>query len=189
MGLEFDWDLGTHPILAWRWRPQLFPRGGDERDPARNDSALGVYAIFPHSPVAVKTVKYVWSGTAPAGTTGSASRGLTRMLVLRADQTTGGNWVEESVNVAQDYRRLFGDAPKQPRGIALLTDADDTKSAGVGDYTDFRICPAAEPPTAQKRRPPAARPAAVKERTPPVDRPTRQPLPATPVAAPTVEVR
>jgi hypothetical protein len=142
IGREFDWDLEAHPVLAWQWRPQLLPAGADERDSRRNDSVLGVYAVFPHSPVSVKALKYVWSAVAPAGATATASLGLTRMLVLRSGPPEGGGWVEETVNVAQDYRRLFGEAPKQPRGIALLTDADDTRSAAVGDYTDFRVCSA-----------------------------------------------
>jgi Protein of unknown function (DUF3047) len=180
IGREFAWDLREHPVLAWKWRPQLFPNGADERDASRNDSALGVYAVFPHSPVSAKTVKYVWSAAAPAGTTATASRGLTRMLVLRSGKPDGTGWVEESADVARDYRRLFGDVPGQPRGIALLTDADDTKGAAVGDYTDFRICGAPEQPAARKPAKPAAtkppartpRPAArVEERTPPVDRP------------------
>jgi hypothetical protein len=194
IGREFDWNLEAFPVLAWKWRPQLFPHGADERESGRNDSPLGVYAVFPHSRVSVKTVKYVWSGQAPAGATSTASRGLTRMLVLRSGERTGAAWVEESVNVAQDYRRLFGEAPAQgPRGIALLTDADDTKSAAVGDYGDFRVCaatkpevtkpatpaaPPAKPPKPTVRRqekpqatPSGARSATVEERTPPVDRP------------------
>ena len=148
IGKEFDWDIKTFPVLAWKWRPQLFPHGADERESGKNDSALGVYAVFPHSPVAVKTVKYVWSGTVPAGTTASASRGLTRMVVLRSGEQASAGWVQETVNVARDHGRLFGKTPKQPRGIALLTDADDTKGAAVGDYTDFRVCPAEESPAA-----------------------------------------
>lgn len=150
IGKEFDWDLQAHPVLAWKWRPRLLPSGADERDSRRNDSVLGVYAVFPHSPVSVKTLKYVWSGVAPVGATATASRGLTRILVLRSGQPENGGWVEEAVNVALDYRRLFGQAPKQPRGVALLTDADDTKSAAVGDYADFRVCSAPEPPAARK---------------------------------------
>lgn len=142
MGKEFEWDLGTHPVLAWKWRPQVFPAGSDERESARNDSVLGVYAVFPHSPFSVKTVKYVWSLAAPVGTTASASMGLTRMLVLRSGAPRDAGWVEEAVNVARDYQRLFGEAPKPPRGIAVLTDADDTKSRAVGDYAAFRVCPA-----------------------------------------------
>jgi len=123
----------------------------------------------------------VWSAVVPVGTTATASLGLTRMLVLRSGKPEGAGWAEESVDVARDYRRLFGDAPRQPRGIALLTDADDTKSAAVGDYTDFRICPAPEQPAARKpTRPAATKPPAraprpvvsrVEKRTPPVDRP------------------
>jgi hypothetical protein len=186
IGQEFDWDLETFPVLAWKWRPQLLPHGADEREPGKNDSVLGVYAVFPHGPVAVKTVKYVWSGTVPAGTTASASRGLTRMVVLRSGERANAGWVQETVNVAHDYGRLFGEPPKPPRGIALLTDADDTKGAAVGDYTDFRVCPAEAAPAAQpetgktpapaKRAKPAAakrveKPRAVQERTPPIDRP------------------
>jgi hypothetical protein len=48
--------------------------------------------------------------------------------------------VEERVNVADDYRRLFRDqtVPKAA-GIAVLTDADDTNSVAEGDYADFRL--------------------------------------------------
>jgi hypothetical protein len=199
VGKEFDWDLEAFPALAWKWRPQLFPHGADERDSARNDSVLGVYAVFPHSPVAVKTVKYVWSATVPAGTTASASRGLTRMIVIRSGERVDGKWVQETANVAQDYARLFGEPPKQPRGVALLTDADDTKNAAAGDYADLRVCaaegatssqqedarPAPKAPTptpakpakpaggkrAEKPQAPAKPAAVVEERTPPVDRP------------------
>jgi Protein of unknown function (DUF3047) len=190
IGKEFDWDLEALSVLAWKWRPQIVPSGADERDSRRNDSVLGVYVVFPHTPVSVKALKYVWSAIAPAGTTATASRGLTRTLVLRSGPS-GGGWVEETVNVAQDYRRLFGEAPKPPRGIALLTDADDTKSAAVGDYADFRVCstpesppaPKASRPTAIKRPTRPAPPAVGRERTPPVDRPVNRPVAAWPPPA------
>ena len=140
MGKEFAWDLTRHPILTWRWRPQVFPTGADEREEKRNDSVLGVYAVFPHGPMSVKTVKYIWSLLAPVGTTASASFGLTRMIVLRSGKPADLEWVAETVNVAEDYQRLFNERPPRPRGIAVLTDADNTKSRAVGDYTDFRVC-------------------------------------------------
>jgi hypothetical protein len=142
MGLEFDWDLASHPVLAWMWRPREFPSGADERQGGKNDSVLGVYAVFPHTPMTVKTVKYVWSTRAPVGATASASRGLTRMRVLRSGKAESTAFVREAVSVAEDYQRLFGDAPAGPKGIAVLTDADDTKSRAVGDYAGFRVCAA-----------------------------------------------
>jgi Protein of unknown function (DUF3047) len=49
--------------------------------------------------------------------------------------------VEERVNVLQDWQAAFKESqtPK-PGGIAVLTDADDTKSTAAGDYANFRAC-------------------------------------------------
>ena len=137
--LEREWDLAEYPVLAWRWRPRVFPEGSDERNGRTNDSALGVYVGFPRAAMAVRSLKYVWSRVAPVGTQASASAGFTRMLVLRSGEASTG-WVEQRVNVADDYRNLFGGEPGRPRGIGILTDADDTKSTAEGDYADFRLC-------------------------------------------------
>jgi hypothetical protein len=135
------WDLEQYPVLAWSWRPVEFPAGADERTSKKNDSALAVYAVFPHSPVTVKSVKYVWSGVVPKGTHLKDSKGLTQVQVLETGTARKGEWVEERVNVREDYKKYFGDSevPK-PAGIAVLTDADDTKSSAQGDYANFRTC-------------------------------------------------
>ncbi len=138
---QYEWDLTTHPVLAWSWRVHEFPSGADERNTKTNDSALGVYAVFPHSPVSVKSVKYIWSERVPVGTHLTSSRGLTQVRVLRSGAEGKGEWVEERVNVLEDYRRYFGETemPK-PLGIAVLTDSDDTRSSAQGDYGNFGVC-------------------------------------------------
>lgn len=138
--IEREWDLKEYPDLAWRWRPRTFPEGSDERNAGTNDSALGVYVGFPRAAVAVRSLKYVWSRVAPVGTQASASAGFTRMLVLRSGGGQPGKWIEERVHIAEDYRKLFGSDPGKPRGVGVLTDADDTKSIAEGDYADFRLC-------------------------------------------------
>ena len=137
----YEWDLTIRPVLAWSWRPQEFPEGADERDPKTNDSVLAVYAVFPHSPWSVRSVKYVWSARVPPGTRLTSSHGLTQVQVLRSGTEDKGAWVEERVNVLEDYRRYFGDTGvPTPSGIAVLTDADDTRSRARGDYANFRVC-------------------------------------------------
>ena len=135
-----EWDLHEHPVLAWRWRPVAFPPKSDEREAKTNDSALAVYVAFPHSPVSVKSLKYVWSRVVPGGTLLESSGGLTKVRVLRAGGEVG-DWREEKVNVLEDYRQRFGEkeAPKAA-GVGVLTDADDTRSEAKGDYADFRLC-------------------------------------------------
>jgi hypothetical protein len=141
MGHEFEWDLEANPVLRWRWRPRLFPAGADERDPHRNDSVLAVYVVFGNR-VTGTAVKYVWSRAVPAGT--ALPSGRARVIVLRSGAPSGDGWIDESVDVPRDYARLFGEAPRSnPRGVAVLTDADQTHSRAIGDYGPFQICPPA----------------------------------------------
>ena len=140
-GREVAWNLDAYPLLTWSWRPVEFPKGSDERRSRSNDSAVSVYAVFPNSPVSVKSVKYVWSRVAPVGTHLTSSAGNTQVRILRTGADRAGQWTEEQVNVREDYQKFFGgsDVPR-PAGIAVLTDSDDTKSSARGDYASFRVC-------------------------------------------------
>jgi len=137
----YEWDPKTHPMLVWSWRPVEFPAGSDERQSKANDSAVSVYAVFPHTPWSVKTIKYIWSAVVPVGTRLSSSAGLTQALVIRNGTDRKGGWTEERVNIFEDYKKFFDEAetPKAS-GIAVLTDSDDTKSTAQGDYANFRLC-------------------------------------------------
>jgi hypothetical protein len=137
-----QWDLTTHPVLAWSWRPREFPRGGDERASNTNDSALAVYMAVPYSRVrGPKAVKYIWSEKVPVGTRLSSNTGLTQVRVLRSGPSPKEGWVDERVNVRDEWKAAFkeSETPK-PGGIAVLTDADDTRSAAAGEYANFRAC-------------------------------------------------
>ena len=138
-----SWNLATHPVLAWSWRPRRFPTGADERQPATNDSALAVYMGVPHSKIrGPKAVKYIWSEKVPAGTRLSSNQGLTQVRVLRhGPPASKDGWVEERVNVRDDWKAAFEEsATPKAAGIAVLTDADDTRSTAAGDYANFRAC-------------------------------------------------
>ena len=138
---QYEWDPKAYPMLAWSWRPIEFPAGSDERQSKTNDSAVSVYAVFPHTAWSVKTLKYIWSAVVPVGTRLSSSAGLTQILVIRNGTGRKGGWTEERVNILEDYRKFFDEAetPKAS-GIAVLTDSDDTKSTAQGDYANFRLC-------------------------------------------------
>jgi hypothetical protein len=137
-----EWNLDEYPILAWRWRPVEFPKGGDERQSATNDSVLAVYFLVPYSSIrGPRALKYIWSELVPTGTRLESNMGLTKVRVLRSGTSGKGAWTEERVDVRADYLAAFElKAAPTPGGIAVLTDADDTKSSATGDYADFRAC-------------------------------------------------
>ena len=139
-----SWNLASHPVLAWSWRLRQFPTGADERKPETNDSALAVYMAVPHSKIrGPKAVKYVWSEKVPVGTRLSSNNGLTQVRVLRSGPPASKDaWMDERVNVLEDWQASFKESEtRKVGGIAVLTDADDTRSTAAGDYANFRACP------------------------------------------------
>ena len=138
---EHQWNLDEYPVLAWSWRPRRFPNGADERT-GKNDSVLSLYMLVPYSRVrGPRAVKYVWSAAVPEGTRLESNGGLTQVRVLRTGSDPRDEWTEERVNVRDDFRAFFEEqTTPTPAGIAVLTDADDTGSRAIGDYTDVRAC-------------------------------------------------
>ena len=141
IGKEFSVDPHQWPYLTWRWRVHRLPVGGDERIRDRNDSAAGVYVVFRRgwpSPLR-HTLKYVWS--ASKGLKGKTLRGLVNpnsFYIVLEDATSPRNqWIQETVNVLEDYRRLFHKDPPEVLGIGVLTDGDNTQSEAWADYDDF----------------------------------------------------
>ena len=138
---EKAWNLDEYPVLAWSWRPRQFPNGADERT-GKNDSVLSVYLLVPYSRIrGPQAVKYIWSAVVPVGTRLESNGGLTQVRVLRTGNAPSDAWVDERVNVRDDWKSYFSEQKTPtPAGIAVLTDADDTDSRAIGDYANFRAC-------------------------------------------------
>lgn len=137
-----EWDANEYPVLSWRWRPTVLPEGGDERIRSRNDSSVAVYVVLDQNFIGVpKTLKYVWSTTAPVGTHYRREGiGRPHVIVLESGEEKLGQWVEESVDVHADYVRIFGKKPpRKAVGIGILTDGNATGSDSQGDYDDFVV--------------------------------------------------
>jgi hypothetical protein len=139
---KVSWKLRDYPVLTWRWRVRTLPVNADERLTPRNDSAAGLYVVFSQNWLGIpKQIKYVWSTTLPVGTVADRRMvGRPRVLVLRSGASRLGEWVTERVNLYDDYRRIWGGEPDEKTvGIAILTDADATRSYAEADYADIVV--------------------------------------------------
>jgi hypothetical protein len=141
IGYEKKWELGEFPILRWRWRAQKFPEGTNEQKKSGNDSVLAVYVGFggwldPHA------IKYIWSDTLPLGIIfDSPHSSKTKVIVVRSGRAQTEEWITEERNLLADSKKILAIREKPPlaRGIAVLTDSDNTNSWAVGDYDDITI--------------------------------------------------
>jgi hypothetical protein len=140
IGYDRPWALKEYPVLEWQWRAVKFPDNSDERKKVAADSVLGLYVAFGQWPF-IKSIKYVWSDTIPEGETfNSPFYSSAKIIVIRSGRAQAGSWVTERRDVLADYQRLFKDRqPPVARGIAILTDADNTRSLAIGDYAEIRV--------------------------------------------------
>jgi hypothetical protein len=140
IGYEKKWVLKDFPVLNWQWRAIHFPDNTNEHNKNSNDSVLGIYVVFGRWAF-IKTIKYIWSDTLPAGTIlTSPTHSRTKIVVIQSGRMLKDQWVTEKRNVLADYRLLFGDGDQDEtptaRGIAILTDSDNSHTHAIGDYAD-----------------------------------------------------
>ncbi|MEN6624300.1 MAG: DUF3047 domain-containing protein [Smithella sp.] len=57
-------------------------------------------------------------------------------VILEKGKHHVGQWVEESVNVLADYRKVFSKTPLATAGLAVVSDMDNTGADSVA-YLDF----------------------------------------------------
>ncbi|MGG5888938.1 DUF3047 domain-containing protein [Falsiroseomonas sp. HC035] len=170
-GFVFRAVEGPATCLAWRWRVDAGPpptdltrRGGDDR---AITLTVGFNGFGPGAGIAARTqltiaqtvagdhrlprsmLSYVWGGTGRESA--SAPRGffvnpwstaLSRARILRPADAPRGQWVEERVDLAADWRAAFGgDAVPALQEVAVGTDTDDTRSTVDARVENIRLVP------------------------------------------------
>jgi len=120
---NIQWDPKKHPVLSWRWRIKTVP-----------DKADFFAAIYPSLDVDLMFIpvntKYVWSATLPVGSVKEGGMFSSTEIVIRSGTQPIGEWVEERVNVYEDFLKIHDHDPAaQAWGISLL--------GGPGVEVDF----------------------------------------------------
>jgi hypothetical protein len=124
-------DLKTTPILEWSWKAVTLPKGGNSCRKATDDQAVQVFVVWPRFPEALRSriIGYVWDTTLPVGTICKSEKtGTVTYVVLRSGSAELGKWVSERRNVAEDFRKIYGEAPESPAGVSISIDSNDTNS-------------------------------------------------------------
>ena len=154
-------DLSKTPVLCWRWRIEAPLVSADMTRKAGDDFAARVYLSFDVPPEALglgtrlalklarsvrgsqvpdAAVNYVWDNRQPVGTWQSnVYTERARMLVLRSGPTDAGRWVDERRDLAADFARAFGHAPRRVTGLAIAVDTDNTGEEARAGFADFRF--------------------------------------------------
>ncbi|NVK17599.1 MAG: DUF3047 domain-containing protein [Methylocystaceae bacterium] len=155
-------NLEHTPKLRWSWKVDRTVPATDLSTKGRDDRSLAIYVSFPFDyeragfwerfirdiVVAFKgedtpgrVISYVWGGNYPQGSVIESPylKSAGALIALKQATSTTGQWMDETVDIAKDYERIFGEPPNQPYQIAISADSDDTEKKTIGWVKDIRF--------------------------------------------------
>ncbi len=135
-----SFDIRKYPYLTWRWKALRLPKGGDIRKRETDDQAGQIYVLFPKFPTTVNTrsLGYIWDSKAPQGFSGtSTAYGKMKYFVLQSGTGKLDQWIWETRNVYENYKKLFQEEPPAAGGILLYINTQHTKSSAEIKYGDL----------------------------------------------------
>jgi hypothetical protein len=127
--------------LHWSWKIAGTVKNGDEKIKAGDDYAARVYVVFPGRFFwQTKAINYIWANRLPIGQSiPNAFTGNTMMVAVESGPAKSGQWLTEERDIVADYRRLFGEEPREIGAIAIMTDTDNTGSEATAWYGEISI--------------------------------------------------
>jgi len=153
-----EFDVYRYPVVKWRWKVDNVYARGNLLEKAGDDYPLRVYVMFKYDPDKASfgeqvqyglakivygaypphsSLNYIWaSREEEQGIHTSPYTDRARLLVLRAGSFAVGEWLEETVNILDDYRKAFGAEPPASASIAIMNDSDNTGEAATS-YMDY----------------------------------------------------
>ena len=152
-------DPKQFPILTWEWKIDNLLKEADITQKSGDDYPARLYITFDYDkerlsafesfkiefykslhgvypPLAV--LNYVWDNKKPIGfTTANAYTNRVQMIVSQTGESKVGQWVKQEVNIYEDYKKVFGEAPLKITSVAIMTDTDNTASSATAYYGDI----------------------------------------------------
>jgi hypothetical protein len=145
---EHRYNVAEYPVLHWRWKVDNIYKKGNYRLKSGDDYPIRIYVFFKYNPknaplgMRIKyglaksiygrypphsSLNYIWANREDeTGTTVSPFTDRSIMIPLEHGPQKVGQWVEETVNVLEDYRKAFGSDPPPKASVAIMNDSDNT---------------------------------------------------------------
>ncbi len=159
-----DFDPHQFPMLSWRWKVAQGIPAANTAEQSKEDAPARLMVAFagdmsklPFKERATAsaaqsisgqalpyaTLMYVWgSKVAIDSITTSSRSSRVRMLAVATDDQGIGRWQSYARNLAEDFKRAFGEEPGKVTSIQVMTDTDNTGADAQAYYGDITVGPA-----------------------------------------------
>jgi hypothetical protein len=143
-------DLNLTPFLSWKWKVTRLPEKGDFRHSKTDDQAAQLFVAFNRR----QAIVYLWDTSAPQGLMTDAPSPpfiSIKAVVVRSKTGPLGQWLSETRNVSDDYKKFFGKSDKPPvvSGVRLQINTQHTQSSAESYFANIVF--SSEPAPAGKK--------------------------------------
>jgi len=152
-----DVDPLERPLLSWRWKvmalapteasPDDSPArivvsfAGDVRKLPFGDRLFyDQFRLFTGQQLPYAALMYIWGSRTPRD--GIVANGYTsriKIIAVENGRENLGKWLEETRNVAADFRRLFGEEPGKVISVGIMTETDASDRVLEAYYGDMEF--------------------------------------------------
>ena len=158
---NMDIDPRDYPVLRWRWKaPRLVPGANTTRrqtedapvrlivafDGDKSKLSFSDQITFAETRALLRleppyaTLEYVWGdGAAKETVIENGWNARIRLLLAESGAERIGEWVLETRNIVDDFRRAFGEDPGRIISIGIHCDSDATESRSEGYFGDIKF--------------------------------------------------
>ncbi|MEX2604670.1 MAG: DUF3047 domain-containing protein [Gracilimonas sp.] len=147
--------LRTDPFefkhLEWEWKIEGVLESGDLTKKDGDDFVARIYVTFDYPvsdlpfgekvkyrlyntftsfEIPLRSLNYVWASREKVGTIAeSPFTNWVQYIVVNSGNEEAGNWISLKRNIVDDYRKAFGEDPREITGITIMTDSDNTEES------------------------------------------------------------
>lgn len=154
-------DIYEYPILKWRWKISNVFVNGNALEKSGDDYPIRVYVIFKYDPERAglleaityesarlvygdypphSSLNYIWANRKHAKKIiPNSYTKKAQMILIEEGSGEINTWVEEEVNILEDYQRAFGKSPPLKVSLAIMSDSDGTGESATAwiDYIEI----------------------------------------------------
>ncbi len=155
---EEEFNVYRYPNIKWKWKVDNVYQKGNAKTKAGDDYPIRIFALFKYDPEKAtiwdkisfevrkciygvypphSSLNYIWGGSEQKeNILTSPYTDRAKMILLQKGSKNVGCWIEEEVNILEDYKKCFGIDPPSIASMAIMNDSDDTGEEATS-YIDF----------------------------------------------------
>lgn len=157
---EVSIDPNEYPIIEWKWNVKHVVKNADVTKRSGDDYSARIYITFdlpsdslglkdriiyktastfyPDGKIPIRAMNYIWASNGEEGAIHSNPwTNLSQMIIIQTGTKHTGQWITETRNILEDYRKIYNSNPPKINAIAIMTDSDNTKESAEASYGEI----------------------------------------------------